>query len=470
MSSFYEKFSAFLAQHRLIPENSTVIAGVSGGVDSMVMLQCLLEYRKEKNIRLIATHLNHQLRGPAADQDERTVRDFCREKDCEFVSKTVDIKKLAQAQRVSLEMAGRDARYRFFQEISNTDPDALIATAHTADDQVETVLYRIFKGTGINGLRGIRVKRGNIIRPLLFARKADIYSYAEENGIPFSEDHTNRDTTIPRNYIRHTLIPSLKSKINPSLEHAILHLSEIFSDLDRLNKNSAQEAWEQCLIRRTATEIALDIPHLKKYLNTVIFEVIRESVNRLHSEATDLNYNIMENIVRLMHSGQTGSQQKITADITAFLNRNELILRRNDIPSWTEFAITPGQSYSNNFFDFSTAVLNIDDFKPDKEDKNTEYVDLDKVAGSQLFLRPWRNADRITPLGSSHSKKISDVFVDQKVPLHKKKQIPLLLCGESIVWVCGCKLSDLYKVDSNTKHILKLSYKEKTDDKDNPAG
>jgi len=462
MSSFYDNFSAFLTQYALIKKNSTVIAGVSGGVDSMVMLKCLIEYRKESKINLIATHLNHQLRDQAADLDEATVQNFCQKTDCEFVSKKVNVKEIAKKRHISLEMAGRDMRYQFFKEVGDKYPNPLIATAHTADDQVETVLYRILKGTGINGLQGIRVKRENIIRPLLFARKRDVYSYAKEHHIPYREDHTNTDTAIPRNFIRQTLLPSIRSEINPSVERSILHLAEIFSDLDQLNKTSAKNALKKCLVRQKSTEIALDISHLKKYLNSVIFEVIRESLNILRSNITTIDYNIMNNIVTLIHSGKTGNIQKISDNISALLNRNELIIRKNDSYNWTEFDITPGQNYSNACFNFSTEVLSISEFKADNKDKNTEFVDIDKIAGSPLFLRSWQKADRIVPLCSSHSKKVSNIFVDQKVAFHKKEQIPLLISGKSIVWVCGYKLSDLYKIDTTTTRVLKLIYEDTT--------
>ncbi len=239
-------------------------------------------------------------------------------------------------------------------------------------------------------------------------------------------------------------------------------MAEIFSDLDQLNKTSAKNALKKCLVRQKSTEIALDISHLKKYLNSVIFEVIRESLNILRSNITTIDYNIMNNIVSLIHSGKTGNIQKISDNISALLNRNELIIRKNDSYNWTEFDITPGQNYSNACFNFSTEVLSISEFKADNKDKNTEFVDIDKIAGSPLFLRSWQKADRIVPLCSSHSKKVSNIFVDQKVALHKKEQIPLLISGKSIVWVCGYKLSDLYKIDTTTTRVLKLIYEDTT--------
>ena len=459
MPSFYDRFSAFLAHHQLINNNSTVIAGVSGGVDSMVMLYCLTKYREEESINLIAAHLNHQIRGKAAEADETTVRNFCMKNNCDFVTKSVNVPTLAADQGISLEMAGRAARYRFFSEIAEKYPNSLIATAHTADDQVETILFRIFKGTGIRGLQGIPVRRNNIIRPLLFANKSDLYTCARENDIPFNEDHTNTDDTIPRNYIRQALIPSIKSTINPSLERSVLHLSEIFSDITNITEKTTAEALKQCVLRQTSAEIALDISRLKKYFNVIKYEVIRDSVNNLHPDSAEINFSIMERLVRLMNSGQTGRRQRISDDVTALVNRNELIIQKSESHPWAGFNIQPGKTYSNEVFDFQSEILNKIDFKPDRNDKNTEYVDLNKLHNQTLSLRPWQTGDRMIPLGGSQSKKISDIFIDQKVPLHEKGRIPILLSGDSIVWVCGYKLSDTFKIDSKTNHILKLMYR-----------
>lgn len=461
MSSFYQKFSAFLAENQLIPPNSTVIAGVSGGVDSMVMLHCLLTLGKEAPINLIAAHLNHQIRGSSADKDEALVQSYCQQNNCKFVVKSVNIPALAADTGASLEMAGHEARYSFFSEISAKYPGSFVATAHTTDDQVETILLRIFKGTGVQGLQGIPVKRDNIIRPLLFASKQEIYDYAHKHEIPFNEDHTNNDTSIPRNYIRQVLIPQIKSKVNPSLETSILHLQSIFSDVAAINREMVSEAFRDCLIDKSPSEITLDISRLKNYFNIIKYGVIRESVNLLNPKAVSISFSTMERLINLIKTSQTGKQIPISREIRALLNRRTLILRLDNFRHWSGFVVQIGKHYSTDYFDFHCDVFDPADFHALRENKNTEYIDLAKLPDRSLMLRPWQKGDRITPLGQRHSKKVSDIFVDQKIPLPMKKRIPLLVSGETIIWVCGVKLSDIFKVDSTTTKILKLTYKDK---------
>lgn len=461
MPSLYEHFNEFVSRHNLLKKSDVVIAGVSGGVDSMVMLYCLLNYRKENAIRLVVVHLNHQIRGSESDRDERLVSDYCQINNCDFICKSVNVQNLARNRGLSLEAAGRAARYHFFRKISLQYPGSVIATAHTADDQVETILLRLLKGTGLNGLRGIRLKRGNIVRPLLFAFKSELYEYARSNGVPFSEDHTNRDTAIPRNYIRHSLLPVIKSEINPAADNAILHFHEIITDLTRMTRQIARRAFHSCLIRQSSAEIALDISRLKRYFNTVIFEVILESLRILQPKKPPaIDYNIMHNLLTLLNSGRTGAHQKITTQIHAIRNRNELIIGMSKAPDWHSVAVTPGQFHKNDYFCFKTEIVPVEEFKSAQKDPNIEFVDLHKLSDAPLRLRPWQKGDRIVPLGNSHSKKVSDIFIDQKIPLPKKKRIPLLTCGDSIVWICGMKLSDEYKVVPSTTRLLKLTYEE----------
>ncbi len=461
MSSLYEHFTEFVSRHNLLKVSHVVIAGVSGGVDSMVMLHCLLNYREENAIRLIVAHLNHQIRGGESDRDERLVRDYCQTKNCDVVCKSVNVQNLARNRGLSLEAAGRAARYHFFRKISLQYPGSVIATAHTADDQVETILLRLLKGTGLNGLHGIRLKRGNIVRPFLFAFKSELYEYARSNDVPFNEDHTNRDTAIPRNYIRHSLLPAIRSEINPAADNAILHFHEIISDLTRMTRQIARHAFQNCRIRQSPTEIALDISRLKRYFNTVIFEVILESLRILQPKKPPaIDYNIMNNLLTLLNSGRTGGHQKITAQIHAIRNRNELIIGMSKAPDWHSIAVTPGRLHKNDYFCFKTEIVPVDEFKPAQKDPNVEFADLQRLSGAPLRLRQWRKGDRIVPLGTTFSKKVSNIFIDQKIPLPKKKRIPLLTCGDSIVWICGMKLSDEYKVLPSTTRLLKMTYEE----------
>ncbi len=459
MTTLYDQFSAFITQNQLIQNNSTVIVGVSGGVDSMVLLHLLLHYGKCANLQIVAVHLNHSLRGTAADHDEMTVREFCQSKICLFHSKKMGVKQYAKKNKLSLEMAGRKLRYALFNEVAQSYSGSLIATAHTLDDQVETILLRIIKGTGLRGLRGIQVKRDNVIRPLLFAAKEDIYQYAKQHKIPYHEDQTNLDISIPRNFIRQTLIPSIRSNINPSLEKSILQLSSIASDANHFIEDVAQNALKHCLSRQSPREIALDISRLKRYFTSVKIEVIRECIAQLNHPDSRIDYTMMDNILKLTDNGQTGNQLRITADLFACIDRNELVFVRNNEQEWKKLQIIPGKEYITSFFRFQTEIVENPDFSKERDHKGIEYIDLDRL-GRQIILRPWKESDRITPLGITHSKKISDVFIDQKVPLYKKKYIPILVSDDTIVWVCGLKLSEKYRIGPSTKRALKLIYEE----------
>ena len=425
----------------------------------MVLLHLLLHYGKDANLQIVAVHLNHSLRGKAADHDKTTVREFCQSKTCRFYSKKINVKQYAEKNKLSLEMAGRKLRYTLFNEVAKSYSGSLIATAHTSDDQVETILLRIIKGTGLRGLRGIQIKRDNVIRPLLFTAKEDIYQYAKQHKIPYHEDRTNLDISIPRNFIRQTLIPSIRSSINPSLEKSVLQLSSIASDANHFIEDAAQNALKRCLSRQSSKEIALDISRLKRYFTAVKIEVIRECIAQLNNPDSRIDYTMMNNILKLAENSQTGNQLRITAGLLACIDRNELVFVRNNEQEWKTLQIIPGKEYITGFFRFQTEIVENPDFSKERDHKEIEYIDPDQL-GSQLILRPWKESDRITPLGVTHSKKISDVFIDQKVPLYKKKHIPILVSDDTIVWVCGLKLSEKYRIGPSTKKALKLIYEE----------
>lgn len=186
MSKLYTKFVNIIKKHRLLPRNDRLIAGVSGGVDSMVMLDLLKKYQKAKanSFELIAAHINHMTRAGQSNQDQKLVEKYCQKHSIPIKVRKVDVPKMAQESRQSFEMVARNIRYDFFGELAG---DGRISTAHTLDDHVETILHRILKGTGLKGLSGIQYKAGNVIHPLRFATKQDLYDYAGENDIDFNE-------------------------------------------------------------------------------------------------------------------------------------------------------------------------------------------------------------------------------------------------------------------------------------------
>jgi len=455
----YRDFKLFIEDHRLLTNEDRILIAVSGGVDSMVLLHLFLRLHSANGLPIQVVHLNHSLRGRKADEDEKLVSDFCLTNRCKFYSEKVDIKQYAKEKHLSLEVAGREVRYSLFERQAISSDCSLIATAHTLDDQVETILYRIIKGTGLKGLEGIRIKRGNIIRPLLFATKPQIYDYAKKHQIPFNEDYTNRDEQIPRNYIRHQLIPSIRSGLNPALEDALLNLSTIARDANAFIQPFVREALESCMIRTTKREITLDISRLKRYFTTVKIEVIRECLKQLKFSHTASDYKMLTRITQLIETGTTGKQLKFGPEWSAYINRNQLILEHNSDNHWSPLQIEPGKEYNTEYFRFRSEIVNFSKISLSQTNRNLEYIDLNDL-GCQITLRPWKRGDRIKPVNTSFTKKVSDLFIDNKISLIHKKRIPILESDGTIVWICGLQLSDNFKIKPETVKALKLYYEE----------
>ena len=458
-ADLYRDFKLFIEDNHLLTNDDRILIAVSGGVDSMVLLHLFLQLRSENGFPIQVVHLNHSLRGRQADHDEKLVSDFCSTNHCKFYSEKIDIKRYAKEKHLSLEVAGREVRYSLFQHQATSSDCTLIATAHTLDDQVETILYRIMKGTGLKGLEGIRIKRGNIIRPLLFATKRQVYDYARKHQIPFNEDHTNRDEQIPRNYIRHQLIPAIRSGLNPALEDAILNLSAIARDANAFIQPFVREALESCTIQTSKREITLDISRLKRYFTTVKIEVIRECLKQLKFLHSAGDYKMLTRISHLIETGTTGKQLKIGSEWSAYINRNQLILEHNSDNHWSPLKIEPGKAYQTEYFRFGSEVVSSAQISLSQNNRNFEYIDLNDL-GEHVILRPWKRGDRIKPVNSSFTKKVSDLFVDNKIPITHKGQIPILESDGTIVWVCGLQLSDNFKIKPKTIKALKLYYEE----------
>ncbi|MBP9004865.1 MAG: tRNA lysidine(34) synthetase TilS, partial [Candidatus Marinimicrobia bacterium] len=248
-TTLQRKFVEYVEQNHLLNDVRTVVAAVSGGVDSMCLLDLLMSEKKRWDIEIVVAHFNHQIRGPEADSDENLVRQFCDNHSLPFFSATENVPKIARAKRISLEMAGRELRYAFFQKIAADFPNSIIATAHTLDDQAETILLRMLKGTGLQGLSGITMRRENIRRPLLFATKAELYDYARARELPFAEDHTNLCNDYERNFIRNQILPTVQHTLNPNIRATLANLAQNLGEAHQFIVEFAEKALESLIIK-----------------------------------------------------------------------------------------------------------------------------------------------------------------------------------------------------------------------------
>lgn len=459
MEKLLRQFINYLKTNHLLDDVQTVVVGLSGGVDSMVLINLLIACKDKFGIEIAAAHVNHQLRGEESDSDEKLVVTFCKQNGIPFYHKKVNVNQYARTHHLSKEMAGRELRYAFFREISGKYEKSVIATGHTADDQTETILLRFLKGASLKGLEGIAPQRENIIHPFLFARKSQLFAYANSHHIAFCEDRTNFEEYCLRNTVRNILIPKIEKSINPSLNESICEISQTIAEINDVLRQQAKQALEESVISRKRQEILLEISRLKKYLIGVEKEIIRQCVYQLKPNCPTPGFKTMNQLISMISTGETGNYLHLTDNIYANIDRGRLLLFRKDTVEWNEIAIQPNSVVNTTTFRFECQIVDSGNFNPLYHHQGTEFIDLDTIHGN-LRLRRWINGDKIVPFGSKSSKKLSDIFTNKKIPTIRKHEIPILTDDEKIIWICGMTLSDECKISSKTQHILKLSYKE----------
>jgi tRNA(Ile)-lysidine synthase len=447
----FPSFQEFIHTNHLFERGEKILVSVSGGVDSMVMLHLLCSIQDRMQIKLFVAHFNHRLRGMESDGDEQFVREAATEQSLECYVETADTRQMAETEKRSIQEVARNMRYEFLTKIRRAHGFQKIATAHNADDNAETILFNIFRGTGIHGMTGIPVERQDqlIIRPLLFATRSRILEYAQEHSIPYREDSSNATNKYTRNFIRHDVVPVIRENINPNLVITLNKSGRIFAQLESYLTTITTDILKTMVEERSPEVIVLNNTEFNaqpEFLQENILHSI--GVNFCRSE---IDFNTVKTMARIA-GGETGSSCSITKEIVFYKNRDHLIFQRvsQQEPFW--YTIELEKAYTHENFTFESAFTNRAVFTNDPQ---TEFIDADKL-GTQLVVRSWEEGDWFVPFGTNDKKKISDYFIDMKIPLFEKHSIPLLISDGMIVWVVGMRLDNRFKVTLQTKRILKL--------------
>ncbi|MBI4549036.1 MAG: tRNA lysidine(34) synthetase TilS [Ignavibacteriae bacterium] len=446
-------FREFIRRFNLIQQGEWVIIAVSGGIDSVVLLDLLEKMKNELKVKLALAHMNHCLRGEESDQDEEFVQSIAKDHGLECYLERTDTSTIAEQRKLSIQETARELRYDFFTRLRVSYGYHKIATAHHADDNTETLLFNVIRGTGVHGMTGIPVKRDDIgvIRPLLFATREQISRYALERQLNYREDTSNRENKYTRNFIRHQLIPQIREHINPNLTATLSRTSELFLELEKFLLEETSQAFTRIQLKNSTDEIILDADRLCVYSAFIQEYLLFETAKKFCQ--TEIDFATVQSMLKIVE-GETGAWCKVSKNAVFYRNRNQLILTRVGDTDAFHYSVIPNQHYEFQHFHFgSTLVSNV------KITNNpfVEYIDASTL-GNTLVLRSWNEGDWFIPLGMHDKKKLSDFFIDQKVPLFDKHLIPLLVSDENIVWVCGKRLDDRYKITPKTKTILKLEF------------
>lgn len=440
-----KEFEAFVDEQRLFSKDDRILLALSGGVDSVVLAELLLEL----GYTFSAAHCNFHLRGEESNRDAEFVIKWAERKKVKLFVQDFDTYAYMQEKGISLEMAARELRYSWFENLMQENQIDYLLTAHHADDSAETFFINLLRGTGIAGLHGILPKNGNIIRPLLFATRKSILDYAELKNIQFVEDSTNSETKFLRNKIRHRVIPMLK-EISPDFDSIIRKNIERLRDTETVFRNTVENVKDEIIIRENEN-IKISIAELQSLnpMGIYLYEILS-------------NYGFNESVVNnvsMVLDAESG--KRFYSKTHCLLKDREylLIYPIEKEETETEYSIDAEITSIIEPFKAKIEVLKDLNFISVPKKANVAMLDMD-LLNFPLKLRHWKQGDSFVPFGMRKKKKLSDFFTSNKYSLLDKERQWLLCSGDEIVWVVGKRIDDRFKVSNSTKSVLKIEINE----------
>lgn len=431
-----------------------IVVGVSGGIDSTVLLHILYSFKQEYNLILHVVHVHHGLRAEEADRDAFFVQELCKNLNIPCDIFYYDIKKEAKEKKMSEEEAGRMIRYKKFQEVAK-HYDGKIAVAHNSNDQAETILMRLARGTGLKGLIGIVPVRDNIIRPLIACERKEIEKYSEEFQIPFCNDSTNNMDFYTRNKIRHFLIPWMERELNQNTVKSLAKTSSLLLEEEHYLEKQALEAFSYVVEKNNSNQIVFDILKFNQYDIVIKRRMIRKAIMLLKNELKDVSFKHISQILFLLEK-QSGKRISLPKGVCAEIQYKKLYLFLGNIDKTSSYSYNLSLGKTIFIKELRKYIcLSLNEEK--KEIKSakicTKVFDYDKI-NTNLSLRTRQAGDFIVLNHSSGTKKLKDYFIDEKIPRQQRDKIPLLTNGKEILWLIGVKTTHSCCVDKNTKNIL----------------
>lgn len=455
------KVKQYIENYKMLEKGDQIIVGVSGGADSVCLFHVLLELRKEYELTLHVIHINHGIRGEEAKRDEEFVRELCKKEEVSFQVVHKDIPLLAKEGRMSVEEAGRKARYEVFNQYFLAYKCNKIAIAHNKNDTAETILFHMFRGSGLSGLTGISPVRDRIIRPLLCLERKEIESYLFERGISYLDDSTNFTLDYTRNKIRLKVLKEAEGINSKAVSH-IAMAGETFRELQEYVEKSVMKAAESILVKGTENEILLQIEELSKEDIVIQKEIVRKAFFMLSESLKDIDAYHITSVLQLIKK-QPGRRIDLPYGITAMREYNHIELRTKgkDLSKDLEPrellipGVTPlfeeGKSIKASLLNYKKNMII-------PQSICTKWFDYDKIKDTVL-IRCRKQGDYLC-IDKGGTKKLKALLIDEKIPRQKRDVLPLLADGSHIMWVIGNRISEAYKVDENTRRILQITITE----------
>jgi tRNA(Ile)-lysidine synthase len=436
-------FLEFIREKELIRSDGKILLAVSGGIDSVLMAK--LFYMN--NLPFDIAHINFGLRGAESDGDEAFVRDLAKSYQVKFFTKSFDTRKFASEKKISIEMAARDLRNEWLPELMIAGNYQSVALGHHKSDHLETVLMNLTKGTSIRGLRGIKPRSGIYIRPMLFATREEIVAFAHEFGIAWRSDSTNAEIKFQRNLIRANVVPELK-KINPSIEGSVFENTYYLGLIETFMNDRYQELYSD-IVSPEANDLKINIEGLVssgmsefflfEFLKPFRFNsrIIRKIFQSLNTESGKVFHSEKHELL-------IDRETLILSEKSTFEKSNELIIHEPGTYLFEGKEITIENTVRPNITDL----------------KNPAFAFFDTVVLIYpLIVRYWKPGDYFYPFGMNKSKKLSDFFIDEKVPMNQKRRMMVVESEGEICWIVGMRIDNRFRIEEQTRYIVKISTK-----------
>jgi tRNA(Ile)-lysidine synthase len=439
-----KKVGKYIESKQLLMPGDTVIVGISGGADSVALLHIL----KALGYKCIAAHCNFHLRGSESDRDETFVRQLTTELEIPGHYINFDTKKYAANNKLSIEMAARDLRYEWFEQLLVEHNAQAIAVAHHRDDSVETMLMNLVRGTGLKGLTGIPYRNEHVVRPLLCVSREEIMAYLMQYDLSCVEDSTNASTEFTRNKFRHEVLPLLET-INPSVRETLYQNIERFEQLEgfymyNINQLKEKITTQENNVFKINKKELLEQP----YFQTFLFEMLYPY---------GFNASVVSNITDSLEKNP-GLIFK-SNDYQLLSDRDYLIITPINAAEDAVYEITEGLTAITEPLNIKISVFPVSSSFIVSKDKFRVHLDASKLK-FPLTLRHWRQGDSFIPFGMQNKKKLSDFFIDEKISRFNKDECWLLLSGNEIVWVIGYRTDNRYRVSRETTKIVEFELKK----------
>ncbi|HOP49692.1 MAG TPA: tRNA lysidine(34) synthetase TilS [Ignavibacteriales bacterium] len=441
MENIYkEKFLNFLKKNNLIESNDNILIAFSGGPDSVFLMTFLNEFKNYLKINLFACHVNHNLRVNAT-KDMEFALSFCDDLQIPIAVTSVNVYEYKDLNKLSIEEAARILRYEALENIAKKFSCNKIATAHNLNDNTETFLLNVLKGTGLKGLKGIPIKRDNIIRPIMCFTKDEIVNYLKKNNISYIIDETNLTNDYQRNYLRNEILPKLREKINPKLDNSIFNLGRILEDFEvNLDAN--------CNITNDKLKIE------KSRLSKISLYNCLSNIPNL-----EISYKLIDDLFELKEK-KIGKKIVLPKNYIALNDRDFIIIYKDDKNIENEtFVLTIKNNFlKTKYFDIFVNILERKDVNINEKETNEEFIDFDKLKSDELIIRKYRETDYFYPLGLKNKQSLKDFLSNNKVPIINRKDVFVIENDEKIIYVIGYRIDNRFKITNNTKRVLKICY------------